>query len=64
MKKIGRGGFLTIFTAELPYNDDKVVVKKYFDEDMDTECKCTNEVKLLNGLRHQNIVTLKGVCSD
>ena len=62
--EIGRGGFSTVFTAELPSSGEKIVVKKFFDDDIDTERKLFKEARLLNTLRHPNIVSLKGRCSD
>ena len=54
--EIGRGGFSTVFTAELPSSGEKIVVKKFFDDDIDTERKLFKEARLLNTLRHPNIV--------
>ena len=64
--EIGRGGFSTVFTAELRSSGEKIVVKKFFDDDIDTERKLFKEARLLNtlDLRHPNIVSLKGRCSD
>ena len=56
--EIGRGGFSTVFTAELPSSGEKIVVKKLFDDDIDTERKLFKEARLLNTLRHPNIVSL------
>ena len=50
--EIGRGGFSTVFTAELPSSGEKIVVKKFFDDDIDTERKLFKEGRLLNTLRH------------
>ena len=62
--EIGRGDFSTVFTAELPSSGEKIVVKKFFDDDIDTERKLFKEARLLNTLRHPNIVSLKSRCSD
>ena len=62
--EIGRGGFSTVFTAELPSSGKKIVVKKFFDDDIDAERKLFKEAILLNTLRHPNIVSLKDRCSD
>ena len=62
--EIGRGGFSTVFTAELPSTSEKIVVKKFFDDDIDMERKLFKEARLLNTLRHPNIVSLKCQCSD
>jgi len=40
------------------------VVKKFFDDDNETERKLFKEARLLNTLRHPNIVGLKGRCLD
>ena len=48
-----------VFTAELPSSGEKIVVKKFFDDDIDTERKLFKEARLLNTLRHPNIVSLK-----
>ena len=58
--QIGQGGFATVFTAELPSSGEKIVVKKFFDDDNDTEGKLFKEARLLNTLRHPNIVGLRG----
>ena len=62
--QIGQGGFATVFTAELPSSGEKIVVKKFFDDDNDTERKLFKEVRLLNTLRHPNIVGLRDRCLD
>lgn len=64
--EIGRGGFATVFTAEIPVSGKKVVIKKFLgiDHDPETRKKMYKEAKLLNSLAHSNIVEFIGVCND
>ena len=62
--EIGRGGFSSVFTAELPQSGEKVAVKKFLGNDQIDAKILLKEAKLLNSLRHPNIVAFKGICKD
>ena len=53
-----------MFTAELPDSGEKVAVKKFLGNDQIDAKILLKEAKLLNKLRHQNIVGFKGICKD
>ena len=61
--EIGRGSFAVVFSAI--YNPatlgENVVVKKMFDLEDDEKDLFLKEVKLLNTLKHPNIVTFHGM---
>lgn len=63
-EEIGRGGLAAVFTAVLPANNEKIVVKKYLDSDETTKKMLLKEARLLRTLNHANIVELKGICVD
>ncbi|XP_028418226.1 serine/threonine-protein kinase nekl-3-like, partial [Dendronephthya gigantea] len=62
--EIGRGGFSSVFTAELPQSREKVAVKKFLGSDQIDAKILLKEAKLLNSLRHPNIVGFKGIYKD
>ena len=62
--EIGRGGFSSVFTAELPQTGEKVAVKKFLGNDQIDGKILIKEAKLLNSLQHPNIVAFKGICKD
>lgn len=60
-QRLGRGSFGDVYTTV--YNSETVVIKKMIEMlDQDEKKLFFKEVELLNGLRHTNIVKLKGVC--
>ena len=60
-QRLGRGSFGNVYT--IVYNSETVVIKKMIEMlDQDEKKLFFKEVELLNGLRHANIVKLKGVC--
>lgn len=59
--RLGRRSFGDVYTTV--YNSKTVVIKKMIQVlDQDEKKLFFKEVELLNGLRHTNIVKLKGVC--
>ena len=59
--RLGRGSFGDVYTTV--YNSETAVMKKMIQVlDQDEKKLFFKEVELLNGLRHTNIVQLKGVC--
>ena len=62
-EEIGVGAFAVVFTAKLP-DKSKVVVKKLISVDEETKKSLIKEARLLQKLRHANIVEFKGICTD
>ena len=62
-EEIGVGAFAVIFTAKLP-DKSKVVVKKLISADEETKKSLIKEARLLQNLRHANVVEFKGICTD
>ena len=62
--EIGRGGFATVFTAELSSGGQNVVVKTFRDIEAESRKRLFKEAKRLNSLVHPNIIEFKGVCND
>ena len=59
---IGRGAFGLVFKAT--YNGETVVVKKILGESLGEEDCFLKEAKLINSVKHENIVLFKGFCSS
>ena len=55
--------FAVVFTAKLP-DKSKVVVKKLISADEETKKYLIKEARLLQNLRHANVVEFKGICTD
>ena len=55
--------FAVVFTAKLP-DKSKVVVKKLISADEETKKSLIKEARLLQNLRHANVVEFKGICTD
>ena len=62
-EEIGVGAFAVVFTAKLP-DKSKVVVKKLISADEETKKSLIKEARLLQNLRHANVVEFKGICTD
>ena len=62
-EEIGVGAFAVVFTAKLP-DKSKVVVKKWISADEETKKSLIKEARLLQNLRHANVVEFKGICTD
>ena len=62
-EEIGVGAFAVVFTAKLP-EKSKVVVKKLISADEETKKSLIKEARLLQNLRHANVVEFKGICTD
>ena len=63
-EEIARGGFATVFTACVPDENIKVVVKKYLRSDSIAKKIVLKEAHLLSTLNHPNVVHLEGICPD
>lgn len=60
---LGRGSFGSVYLAKLP--DGKLTaVKVQFDKTQLSADSFINEVSLLSSIRHQNLVSLEGYCSE
>ena len=62
-EEIGDGAFAVVFTAELP-DKSKVVVKMWISADKETKKSLIKEARLLQNLRHANVVEFNGICTD
>ena len=62
-EEIGVGAFAVVFTAKLS-DKSKVVVKKLISADEETKKSLMKEARLLQNLRHANVVEFKGICTD
>ena len=62
-EEIGVGAFAVVFTAKLP-DKSKVVVKKLISGDEESKKSLVKEARLLQNLRHANVVEFKGICTD
>ncbi|CAB4019764.1 Tyrosine- kinase SPK-1 [Paramuricea clavata] len=62
--EIGEGGFAVVFTAKLPDNGAKIVVKKLLASDNEARKSLVKEARLLSKLQHPNVVRFEGVCLD
>lgn len=60
--EIGRGSFVVVYSATYRPTSKQVVVKKILDLEEDEKDLFLKEVKLLNTLKHPNIVTFHGMC--
>jgi tRNA A-37 threonylcarbamoyl transferase component Bud32 len=62
-EKISQGGFSIVYQGF--YRSTPVAIKKIFNPDITTELmdELSNEITMLNKLRHPNIVLLMGICS-
>ena len=61
-EEIGVGAFAVVFTAKLP--DKSKVVRKWMSADEETKKSLIKEARLLQNLRHANVVEFKGICTD
>ena len=62
-EEIRVGAFAVVFPAKLP-DESKVVVKVWISADKETKKSLIKEARLLQNLRHANVVEFKGVCTD
>ena len=62
-EEIRVGAFAVVFPAKLP-DESKVVVKNWISADKDTKKFLIKEARLLQNLRHTNVVEFKGICTD
>lgn len=60
--EIGRGSFAVVYAAMYKPTSKEVVVKKILDLEEDEKDLFLKEVKLLNTLKHPNVVTFHGMC--
>ena len=65
-EEIGKGTYGAVFTADYPFTKgpEKVVVKKMLGEDLQDKKTFVKEARILEGLKHQNIVRFKGICNN
>ena len=61
-EEIGVAAFAVVFTAKLP--DKSKVVRKWMSADEETKKSLIKEARLLQNLRHANVVEFKGICTD
>ncbi|XP_050383406.1 G-type lectin S-receptor-like serine/threonine-protein kinase At1g11410 [Argentina anserina] len=61
VNKLGEGGFGCVYKAELP-NEQKVAVKRLSSSSGQGVDEFKNEVELIAGLQHRNLVKLLGCC--
>lgn len=62
--EIGDGGFSLVFTAILPGEREKIVVKKLLDTTDEARKSLIKEARLIQKLNHANVVAFKGICLD
>ena len=58
-EEIRVGAFAVVFPAKLP-DESKVVVKTWISADKETKISLIKEARLLQNLRHANVVEFKG----
>ncbi|GAB2300010.1 hypothetical protein Dimus_034053 [Dionaea muscipula] len=61
-RELGDGGFGAVYYGELP-DGRKVAVKRLYENSFKRVSQFLNEVEILAGLRHKNVVTLYGCTS-
>ncbi|KAK9907865.1 hypothetical protein M0R45_000052 [Rubus argutus] len=61
VNKLGQGGFGCVYKGELP-NEQKVAVKRLSGNSGQGTDEFKNEVELIAGLQHRNLVKLLGCC--
>jgi hypothetical protein len=59
-------GFAVVFTAVLPGEHEKIVVKKLLDSNLEERKLLPKdlEARLINQLNHANIIEFKRICLD
>ncbi|KAK4857539.1 hypothetical protein QYF36_002222 [Acer negundo] len=62
-KKLGQGGFGAVYKGTLP-DGQEVAVKRLFMNSKQGEVEFKNEVTLVAGLQHRNLVKLLGFCLE
>ncbi|KAA0060376.1 L-type lectin-domain containing receptor kinase IX.1-like [Cucumis melo var. makuwa] len=63
-RKLGEGGFGEVFEARLPGANKTVAVKKIFKSSRQGKREYISEVKIINGMKHKNLVQLIGWCHE
>ena len=68
-EEIGKGNYSAVLTAGWPGNDaerpaGKFVVKKMLGEDILDKKNFVKEARIVQKLKHPNIVQFKGICSN
>ncbi|XP_038904285.1 L-type lectin-domain containing receptor kinase IX.1-like [Benincasa hispida] len=63
-RKLGEGGFGAVFEAHLPGANKTVAVKKIFKGSIQGKREYLSEVKIINGMKHKNLVKLIGWCHE
>ena len=61
-EEVGRGGFGAVFTAQLP-SGEQCVIKKMLGKEEEDKRNFVKEARILQGLQHENIVGLRGICN-
>lgn len=64
-EEISKGSFGSVYSAEIPSADgtkqsEKVVIKKLLSQDMEDKKQFIKEARILQNLKHGNIVSFKG----
>lgn len=63
-RKLGEGGYGAVFEAHLPGANKTVAVKKIFKGSTQGKREYVSEVKIINGMKHKNLVKLIGWCHE
>ena len=68
-EEIGKGAYGVVFTADFPTHGvdkrpEKVVVKKMLGEDLQDMKNFVKEARILQALKHANVVHFKGICKN
>ena len=68
-EEIGKGAYGAVFTADFPTHSvdkrpEKVIVKKILGEDLQDKKNFVKEGKILQALKHANVVHFKGICKN
>ena len=62
-EEIGRGSFGAVFSADNECGQ-KIVIKKMLSQDLEDRKTFIKEARILQSLRHSNIVEFKGICMN
>lgn len=65
-EQIGKGAYGAVFTAThgVDKRPEKVIVKKMLGEDLLEKKDFVKEAKILQVLKHVNVVQFKGICKN
>ena len=68
-EEMGKGNYGAVFTADWPGNGaerpaEKLAVKKMLGENILDEKNFVKEARIIQNLKHPNIIQFKGICSN